>query len=306
MDLRQLNALVAVADHGSFSAAADALHTVQSNVSTHVARLERELDTLLVDRNGGTLTEEGVAVVERARRIRGELEALVADVAALHDEVVGTVRIGMIGTTARWLAPRLIESLAEQHPKVRLIIIDATSTSLEPQLASGRLDLAIVNLPVPGSEFVTYPLFEEDLVLIVPADHPLAPRESVDVRDLDGLALLMPAPGTSLRDELDQSIATAGITTTARAELDGVTLMASLAFDGHGPAVLPATAVPSRFGGEWTRLAIRDLPRRGVGVAQRRKGLPAAPVRAVLVVLDEVVAAGMAERHDIHVPSASS
>jgi LysR family hydrogen peroxide-inducible transcriptional activator len=304
MDLRQLNALVAVAEHGSFSAAADALHTVQSNVSTHVARLERELGAVLVDRNGGTLTDEGAAVVERARRIRGELEALVADVAALHDEVVGTVRIGMIGTTARWLAPRLVESLAERHPKVRLIIIDATSTSLEPQLASGRLDLAVVNLPVPGSEFVTYPLFEEDLVLIVPADHPLASRESVDVRDLDGLELLMPAPGTSLRDELDQAIAAAGVTATPRAELDGVTLMASLAFDGHGPAVLPATAVPSRFGGEWTRLGIRDLPRRGVGVAQRRKGLPAAPVRAVLVVLDEVVAAGMAERTDIHVPDA--
>ncbi len=305
MDLRQLNALVAVADHGSFSAAADALHTVQSNVSTHVARLERELGTLLVDRNGGTLTEEGVAVVERARRIRGELDALVADVAALRDEVVGTVRIGMIGTTARWLAPRLVESLADRHPKVRLIIVDATSTSLEPQLASGRLDLAIVNLPVPGSEFTTYPLFEEDLVLIVPGDHPLAARDSVDVRDLDGLELLMPAPGTSLRDELDQSMTSAGITATARAELDGVTLMASLAFDGHGPAVLPATAVPSRFGGEWTRLAIRDLPRRGVGVAQRRKGLPSAPVRAVLIVLDEVVAAGMAERHDIHVPGAA-
>jgi LysR family hydrogen peroxide-inducible transcriptional activator len=302
MDLRQLNALVAVADHGSFSAAADALHTVQSNVSTHVARLERELGALLVDRNGGTLTEEGVAVVERARRIRGELDALVADVAAMHDVVVGTVRIGMIGTTARWLAPRLVESLTERHPKIRLIIVDATSTSLEPQLASGRLDLAIVNLPVPGPDFVTYPLFEEDLVLIMPADHPLARRDSVAVGDLDGLELLLPAPGTSLRDELDQCIAAAGIKVTPRAELDGVTLMASLAFDGHGPAVLPATAVPSRFGGEWTRLAIRDLPRRGVGVAQRRKGLPAAPVRAVLVVLDEVVAAGMAERTDIHVP----
>src|SRR5258708_39078279 len=68
MDLRQLAALVAVAETGTFSAAADVLHTVQSNVSTHVARLERELGVTLVDRAAGRLTEEGEAVVARARR----------------------------------------------------------------------------------------------------------------------------------------------------------------------------------------------------------------------------------------------
>src|SRR3954453_8742749 len=119
MDLRQLNALVAIADTGTFSAAADVLHTVQSNVSTHVARLERELGVTLIDRSDGCrLTEEGQAVVERARRISAELEALVADVASLRHEVVGSVRIGMIGTTARWLVPRMLEAMAEAHPKV--------------------------------------------------------------------------------------------------------------------------------------------------------------------------------------------
>src|SRR5437763_686740 len=89
MDLRQLGALVAVADHRSFSAAARALHTVQSNISTHVARLERELGVALVDRATGKLTPEGEIVVSRARRIETELEALVADVAAVHSEVEG-------------------------------------------------------------------------------------------------------------------------------------------------------------------------------------------------------------------------
>ena len=77
MDLRQLAALTAVADHHSFSAAARALHTVQSNVSTHVARLERELGATLVDRATGQLTEAGELVVVRARRVQAELEALV-------------------------------------------------------------------------------------------------------------------------------------------------------------------------------------------------------------------------------------
>ena len=74
MDLRQLAALTAVSDAGSFSAAARRLHTVQSNVSTHVARLENELGATLVDRATGTLTEEGDVVALRARRIQHELE----------------------------------------------------------------------------------------------------------------------------------------------------------------------------------------------------------------------------------------
>jgi DNA-binding transcriptional LysR family regulator len=95
MDLRQLAALVAVAEHGTFSAAADALHTVQSNVSTHVARLERELGATLVDRAAGRLTEEGELVVARSRRVQAELDALAADVASLRAEVAGTTRLGV-------------------------------------------------------------------------------------------------------------------------------------------------------------------------------------------------------------------
>src|SRR5258706_14176013 len=107
MDLRQLAALVAIADTGTFSAAADVLHTVQSNVSTHVARLERELGVTLVDRAGGRLTEEGKAVVARARRVQGGLDAPTADVASMRDEGIGRGGMGGIGTTARWLIPPL-------------------------------------------------------------------------------------------------------------------------------------------------------------------------------------------------------
>src|SRR3954466_981325 len=112
MDLRQLGALVAVADHRSFSAAARALHTVQSNISTHVARLERELGVTLVERATGKLTPEGQAVVRRARRVQLKGEALVADVAAVNSEITGVTGIGVIGTTARWLVPPLLEAMA--------------------------------------------------------------------------------------------------------------------------------------------------------------------------------------------------
>ena len=85
MELRHLQALTAISDHGTFSAAAEHLGTVQSNISAHVARLEKELGTPLIDRADGRLTEEGTVVVARARRILSELDALLSDVAACKD-----------------------------------------------------------------------------------------------------------------------------------------------------------------------------------------------------------------------------
>ena len=300
MDLRQLAAVVAVAEKGSFSAAADALHTVQSNVSTHVARLERELGALLIDRSAGRLTEEGEAVVARARRIRAELDAIVADVAALRHEVVGTVRLGAIGTTARWLVPSLLAEMDSRHPKVRMFVIEATTTTLEPQLAAGALDLAIVNLPVPAPDIVTEALFDEDLLLVVPSDHRLAGRTRVSMKDIDGEALLLPAPGTSFRKEIDTACSDAGVSVSARAELDGVRLMASLTIEGHGPAILPATALPRWITGNWCAIPVTGLPRRCVGIALRRRGLPAAPARALLDVIRDVVAANASTQDGLH------
>src|ERR1700710_19472 len=184
MDLRQLAALVAVAETGTFSAAADVLHTVQSNVSTPIARLERELGVTLVDRAAGRLTEEGVAVVARARRVQAELEALAADVASLRDEVVARVRMGVIGTPGPWLVPPLLRLMAELHPKVEVGVLEGHTTSLLPALIAGDLDLAVVNLPVTDPEVKVDPLFDEDLVVVAPEGHPLASLDRVSLVEL--------------------------------------------------------------------------------------------------------------------------
>ena len=83
MELRQLSAILGIADNGSFSAAANALQTVQSNISAHVKKLERELGCELVDRTTGQLTEAGEIVVACSRRVQAELDAMLSDVVAL-------------------------------------------------------------------------------------------------------------------------------------------------------------------------------------------------------------------------------
>lgn len=291
MDLRQLNAVAAVAEHGSFSAAARALHTVQSNVSTHVARLEAELGVTLIDRATGLPTDQGEAVVARARRIHAELEALESDVASLADEVRGGVRVGVIGTTGRWLLPPLLEAMALQHPGIHVVVIDATTTSLLPQVASGALDLAVVNLPVDEGELSVEPLFDEDRLLIAPADHPLADRDRVGIAELAEHPLLLEPVGTGFRDRLDEEAARRGVTLQTQAEVDGMRLLASLAITGFGAAVVPATALPFTVSADWRQIPLDGIPHRAVGLVRRRRGLPSAPARATRAALRDVVAA---------------
>ena len=291
MELRHLQALVAVAEHGSFSSAADHLGTVQSNVSAHVARLEREVGSTLVDRGAGRLTADGEIVVARAYRIMGELDAMVADVGALRQAVAGNVRVGILGTTARWLVPLLLAELSESHPRLHLVVADGTTLGLEPQLAAGRLDLAVLTFPVPGRDLVSEPLFEEDIVLVVPVDDdPLSGAERIDITDLERFELLLPAPGTPFRGEIDAAVKPAGVRLRPRVELDGVRLLASLTFEGYGPAVLPATAVPPHLRPRFRLVEVDGLVPRRVGIAQRSRGLPSAPARAVLDTLRELLA----------------
>jgi hypothetical protein len=120
--------------------------------------------------------------------------------------------------------------------------------------------------------------------------------------DLDGVPLLLPATGTAFRNEVEKAAADAGIILVAKADLDGVRLIASLTFDGYGPAILPATAVPSTMQDRWQRINVAGLPRRRVGIAARRRGLPSAPARAVLAVLDEIVAADVDSHQGLHHP----
>jgi LysR family hydrogen peroxide-inducible transcriptional activator len=300
MDLRQLNALVAVAEHRSFSAAARALHTVQSNISTHVARLERELGVTLIDRATTTLTEEGEVVVRRATRVQRELESLVADVAAVHDEISGVARIGVIGTTARWLVPPLLEAMAARYPKVRVVVVDATTTSLLPQVHSGQLDLAVLALPVRDPDVEAEQLFDEDLLVIAPLDHPLAEHDRVTLPELAEHELLLEPPGTAFRDDLDAQAAERGVTLQTKAEVDGMRLVASLAFEGFGAAVLPASAAPRWLTGDWKVVAIDGLTGRAVGLVRRQRGMPSAPARALADVIRSVVSDEAIHQPGIH------
>ena len=301
MDLRQLNHLIAVAEHQSFSAAARALHTVQSNVSTHVAKLEKELGAALIDRHTMQPTAEGRAVLERARRIRTELQAINDDIVSMRHEVAGEVRIGCIGTTGRWMASPLLGRLAERHPALRPVLVDATTTSLTPRVLDGDLDMAIVNTPVVEAGLESEPLFDEERIIVAPTDHPLADRGTINVADLAEHPVMLTPRGTTFRDAIDQELAAAGVRLTAAAEVDGLRLLASLAYQGYAPALLPASAVSGYPDGDWSLVHVEGLARRSVGLVRNRRTTPSMPIRAAREVVLDVIREIAPRQPGIHV-----
>jgi DNA-binding transcriptional LysR family regulator len=289
MDLKQFSALLAVAEHGSFSAAAKALFTVQSNVSAHVIRLEKELGAELIDRSRVQLTSAGQLVAVRARRIQAELDAISTDLSAAAGALSGEVRFGVIGTTARWLMPLMLTRLRETYPGVRIVVMEASTTSLVPQVEDGRLDLAVVNLPVESTELITQPLFDEALICIVGKNHPLAGHSVMTVPELAEYKLMLPPIGTALRRDLDEQARRARVKLNVVAEIDGGRLMTSLAMEGYAAAVVPATAAPKWVQGDFTTIPMLGLPQRRVGVTSRRRTTLSAAGQAVVDILTLVM-----------------
>jgi LysR family hydrogen peroxide-inducible transcriptional activator len=289
MDVRQLAAIVAIADHGTFSAAARSLFTVQSNVSGHVSRLEKELGVTLVDRSQGGLTEDGTRVVERARRVLNEIEDIAADMSGRYDRVVGQTRIGVIGTTARWLTPLLLRRLALDHPNVRAIVREGASSALVPNVMSGELNAAVIHLPIDEPELVVEPLFAEDLILLVGRDHRLAGATSAAIGELHDEPLLLPPTGSAMRKLLDRAAAANDVTLRPQAEIDGVRLLAAMALDGFGAAIVPATAIPTTLPDSFRRLNVPQLPRRVVASIRKRRPSPSAPTHVALETLHAVI-----------------
>jgi LysR family hydrogen peroxide-inducible transcriptional activator len=301
MDLRQISTLIAIADHGSFSAAARALFTVQSNVSAHIARLERELGVTLVDRATGQLTDEGAMVAERGRRIQREIDDIAGDIAALDDVISGETRVGVIGTTGRWLMPQFLDRLRTAHPNVTPIVSEGGTSNLLPRLVSGQLDAVIVHLPVGDPELQVEPLFAEDLVLIAHSSHPWHAHDTLPVAALAEHPMLLPPRSAVLRRIINRAAEQAGVSLRVQAEIDGVRLMASLAFDGFGPAIVPATAMPRWLKGDFKRVNVPELPRRVVGWVQRRRPRPGSPTIAALDITRTLVAERGGRQPGVHV-----
>lgn len=246
VDLRHLEALVAIDDHQSFTAAADALHTVQSNVSDMIRQLETELGVTLLVRNrrGATPTEFGAVVLDRARRIQSELVAMRQDVSMLLGLESGYASLGVVGTVSRWLVPELVALVRAEAPGVALRVNEGASERLAVEVAEREIAQAVLTEPVTDARLVVEHLIDEDLVGLVPADLDLGTSEPVPLAALGVHPMVLPPVGNPLRNEVDMAARDHGIELRVAVEIEGVRLIADLVAAGAGVSIIPETAVP--------------------------------------------------------------
>lgn len=281
MEIRHLDALLAITESGSFSAAAEVLHTVQSNVSEQIRQLERELGVpvLVRGRRGATPTEFGRVVLERARRIRGELEAMRVDLSLLQGLEAGHASLGVVGTASRWLVPALVDDLRHRAPGVHLRIIEGASERLAAEVVGHGVTMAVVTEPILDARLSVEHLLEEGLVGLVPADLDM-PRGPVPFAAMAALSLILPPAGNPFRLEIDEVAAAHGLTLTVPVEVEGVRLIADLVAAGRGASILPETAVPPGLGGLRT-VSIEGMPPRRLALVTARHAYLSLADRAV-------------------------
>ena len=194
MNLRDIYYLVALADHRHFGRAAAACFVSQPTLSTQIRKLEAELGVALVERNPRRvmLTPAGHEAAERARRIVAEVEQMKEAARRDQDPESGAVRLGIFPTLGPYLLPHVVPAVRRRFPQLELLLVEEKSDVLLARLREGRLDAAILALPVDDDQLHTEPLFEEppppaeDPALLAEAEaelsHPLtcppAPRTS--------------------------------------------------------------------------------------------------------------------------------
>lgn len=281
MELRHLDVLVAIAETGSFTAAADRLHTVQSNVSEQLRQLERELDVplLIRSRRGAMPTEFGEVALEHARRIRSEIDALLADVNMLRGLEGGQSSVGVVGTASRWLVPALLAELEERAPGVRLRVTEGASERLAEAVVSAELAMAVVTEPIRHPDLEVEHLRDERLVGVVRKGARFR-SEPVELAELAERPLILPPAENPLRQELEEFAALQGVALDVRIEVEGVRLINDLVAAGQGVSILPQTAAPLDVPSV-RDIEIAGLPARRLALIQARNAYLSLADRAV-------------------------
>jgi len=245
MNLKQLQSFERVAEQGSLARAAAATDQAESLISRQVAALEREWGDRLFDRTG-----RGMALSDFGRRMLPEVRAVLEQVGridALARESAGvptgTVHIGVLPSLARQLLPLLFADLRASAPSVTLHATEGFSGDLDEQLASGRLDIALINRYGAAVLRGEQALGTAETYLIGKRGSPLLAESTVPFKSLAGVPLVLPSLPNGLRATLDQLSRKHGVRLQVVMEVDSSGSMKDVALSGHAYTLLPLMAV---------------------------------------------------------------
>lgn len=264
MNLHQLQTFIAVAEHGSFTAAGAAVGLSHSAVSLHVKALEEALGRALVDRatRPPRLTRHGAALVERARR----MAALMDEIRALGSEesLAGSLAVGVVPTEMVHLLPPALARLRSSHPRLSLRVRTGLSSELAQAVLAATLDVAVVTAPDVAPEgIVLHEVAREPLAVIGPADAP----ETTDAAMIAAHPFIWFSRNTWAGQQIERLVEARGLNPREAMEADSLEAIEALVAHGLGVSVVPERARA-------------PLPR---GIRRLPFGAPPAERRLVLV-----------------------
>jgi LysR family transcriptional regulator, nitrogen assimilation regulatory protein len=244
VDIKQLRALVTIAETGSVTKAAALLHIVQPAVSRQLRLLEEDVGVALFSRGryGMELTESGEIFVEYARRALAELDRARSEVKPAAG-VAGVVTIGLLPSTCDLLASELVARVANAYPAIRLRISMGYTGHLQNWLELGEVDAALLYDPKPSPILQVQPLLEERLWVVGRPETGFNAVSPVALWEIAGEPLILPNAPHGIRSLVEQTCAADGIELSIAAETNAMGVQKGLVLGGLGLTILPSIAI---------------------------------------------------------------
>jgi LysR family hydrogen peroxide-inducible transcriptional activator len=283
--LNELRYIVAVAQARSFGRAAAKCFVSQPALSVAIQKLEEELGAPLFERgkNEVTPTPVGVRVVEQAQKVLEEAARIRELAQAGRNQLVGTLKLGVIYTVAPYLLPDLIPALHERAPQMPLEIEENLTENLETALKSGRIDAAIIALPFNPSGVVTEFLYEEPFQVVVPLGHKWAKRKSISPDELPSEHAILLNVGHCFRDQVLDACPELNRGDARVTRTNSLETVRNMVASGLGVSVLPRDALTPKY---HSSLVVpvpftRPAPTRRIALAYRKSFPRPAAVAAI-------------------------
>lgn len=204
MTIIQLEYLLAVANFGSFSVAAEHCFVTQPSLSMQIKSLESELGVVLLDRSKKPVipTEAGAAVIAQARETLKEYNTIKEVVSAMKGDIAGRIRLGVIPTIAPYLLHRFIPDFVAKYPKVELEIREMITDDIVDALGRDLIDVALVAGGTCGEGIVERELFDDRFYAYVSPTNPLFNKSNIRIEDIDMRDLILLSVGNCMRDQV--------------------------------------------------------------------------------------------------------
>jgi DNA-binding transcriptional LysR family regulator len=257
VDLRQMEIVRAVADTGSFTAAGARLHVSQSAISRQILLLEDEFHERLFVRLGRRLqiTPVGEVVLQLSHRVFDDIHDTVAEISNRQKTLGGELRLVGGMTVCLYVFPLLLREFKALHPRVDIKVATGGVQRLLRRVRTRRADLALLTLPIDDPAFTTVPVLREELLLVMPAGHPLAKKDSVPVESLVGQPFIVFEAGSNTRRTIDDFFVREQIKPNVVTETENVEIIKSMVAAGLGISIVPFQSVERETRGGTLKVA---------------------------------------------------